>query len=101
MEPTTFMTLDTLKTLMGQVTAVVLVTQMVKSAAPDLSNYLLRLVAVLTGIVVHLGLVWQSGMPPAAWVLGTLNGTMVAMAAMKAAELIKGDPGQPPAQLPH
>lgn len=89
-EPTAFMTLETLKTLMGQVTAVVLVTQAVKSAVPRLTNYWIRLVAVAVGIGVQLGLSWQSQMPPEAWVLASLNGTLVAMVAMKSAEFLKG-----------
>ena len=94
-EPTAFMTLETLKTLMGQVTAVVLATQAVKSAVPRLANYWIRLVAVMVGIGVQLGLGWQSEMPPSSWVLASLNGTLVAMVAMKSAEFLKGSSVSP------
>jgi len=95
MEPTAFLTLEVLRSLAGQVMAVMMVTQVVKAAAPALSTYTLRLVCVVTGIVVHGVLVWQAGMAPAGYVLALANGALVAMSAMKAAELIKGETPPP------
>ena len=90
-EPSVFLTLETLKTLAGQVMAVGMVTQVVKASFPILSTYLLRLSCVVTAIVLHLVLVWQSGMTISAYALASLNGVLIAMSAMKAAELVKGE----------
>ena len=87
----TFLTLDVLKTPLGQVTAVVLITQVVRASARSVSTYMLRLVAVATGIAIHAGLVWQASAGPSAYVLAIANGALVAVTAMKTAELIKGD----------
>lgn len=90
MEPDTFLTLDTLRTLAGQVLAVGMITQAVKASVPGLATYWIRLVAIGAGIAVHGALVWTAGMGPGAYALALANGTLVAMAAMKAAELLKG-----------
>lgn len=95
MEPSTFLTLDTLTTLAGQVLVVVMITQAVKSAVPTLTIYWLRLVAVVVGIALHGTLVWQAGMPMSAYVLALANGTLVALSGMKAVELVKGEPIKP------
>lgn len=97
MEPDTFLTLDTLKTLAGQVLVVGMITQAAKAALPWMDTYWLRLVAVAAGVAVHGLLVWQAGMPPAAYVLALANGTMVSLAAMKGAELVKGEGAKSPA----
>lgn len=89
--PSTFLTLDTLKTLAGQVLVVIMLTQVVKSAWATINIYVLRLVAVVSGIAVHTVLVWTAGMPPSAYVLALANGALVGMTAMKAAELVKGE----------
>lgn len=91
MEPSTFLTLDTLKTLAGQLLAIGMVTQMVKATVPAISVYGLRAVAVGIGIALHAALVWHSGMDASAYVLAFVNGTLVAVAAMKAVELVKGN----------
>jgi hypothetical protein len=97
-EPTAFLSLETLRSLAGQVMVVMMVTQAVKSAAPRLNVYFLRMAAVLTGIAVHGALVWQAGMPPAAYLLALANGTLVALSAMKSSEMLKGErPATPPA----
>ena len=90
MEPSAFITLDTLKTLAGQVLAVGMLTQAVKSAVPTLSTYWLRLVCVTGGIALQGVLSWQAGMGAAAYALAAINGALVATSAMKMAELIKG-----------
>ena len=95
MEPGAFITLDTLKTLAGQVLAVGMVTQAVRSAAPTLSTYTLRLVCVTTAIALQGILSWHAGMGAPAYALAVLNGAMVALSAMKAAEFVKGDPAAP------
>ena len=91
MEPSAFLTLDTLKTLAGQVLAVGMLTQAVKSAVPTLSTYLLRLVCVAAGIALQGVLSWHAGMGAPAYALATFNGMLVATSAMKLAELVKGD----------
>ena len=91
MEPTSFITLDTLKTMAGQVLAVVMFTQMVKSTWPTLSTYDLRAIAVMVGIALHGALQWHAGLPLSGYALTLMNGIGVALAAMKAAELIKGE----------
>lgn len=93
--PTAFFTLDQLQTLMGQVTVVILMTQLVKSAVPRLPTYYLRLVAVISAIAIQVGLVAVGGGPLSAYALAPINGAMVALSAMKAAELIKGDTEAP------
>lgn len=87
-----FMTLEMLRSFSGQVAAVLLVTQLCKSAVPALATYWLRFVAVGTGILVHGMMAWSAGWTPPMYLLGVMNGVVVAMAAMKAAELIKGKP---------
>jgi hypothetical protein len=89
--PTAFITIDALKTFAGQVVAVVMLTQVVKSSWPRISTYLLRSTAVTIAIGIHSALVWHSGLPISGYVLALLNGAAVAMAAMKGAELIKGE----------
>lgn len=89
--PDTFLTLDTLRTLAGQVLVVGMITQAVKASVPWLATYWIRLVAIGAGIGLHVALVWTAGMGPGAYALALANGTLVAMAAMKAAELLKGE----------
>lgn len=91
MEPSTFMTLETLKTLAGQVLAVGLFTQMLKASVPNLSTYLIRLAAVVIAVTLQILLIWQSEMRASAYALAVINGALVAASAMKAAEMIKGD----------
>lgn len=90
--PDTFLTLDTLRTLAGQVLVVGMITQAVKASVPALATYWIRLVAIGAGVGLHGALVWTAGMGPGAYALALANGTLVAMAAMKAAELLKGEP---------
>ena len=95
MEPSAFITLDTLKTLAGQVLAVGMLTQAVKSAVPTLSTYWLRLVCVAGGIALQGVLSWHAGMGAPAYALSAINGAMVALTAMKGAEFLKqGDDGK-------
>ena len=91
MEPDTFMTLETLKTLAGQVLAVGLFTQMLKASVPNLSTYLIRLASVVIAVTLQVVLIWQSEMRASAYALAVINGALVAASAMKAAEMIKGD----------
>lgn len=91
MEPSTFMTLETLKTLAGQVLAVGLFTQMLKASVPNLSTYLIRLASVVIAVTLQVVLIWQSEMRASAYALAVINGALVAASAMKAAEMIKGD----------
>lgn len=88
--PSTFMTLETLNTLAGQILAVGMITQVVKASVPRLDAYWLRCVAIVSGITIHMALVWNSGMDISYYVLAVANGTLVALAAMKAAEFVKG-----------
>lgn len=90
MEPAAFLDLATLKTLAGQVLAVGMVTQTVKSALPELATYWLRFTAVASGIGLHMVLVWQSGMGAEAYALALINGVLVSLSAMKATEMVKG-----------
>lgn len=93
-EPSTFLTMETLRTLAGQVLVVGMVTQVVRSAVPELSTYCLRAVAVAAGILLHGVLAWQAGMPVSSYVLAFANGAAVALTAMKAVELVKQTGGQ-------
>lgn len=91
--PATFLTIETLRTLAGQVLVVVMLTQAVKSAWSTVNIYVLRLVAVVSGIIVHAALAWSAGMPLSSYMLALANGALVGMTAMKAAELVKGEKG--------
>lgn len=88
-QPSTFMTLDTIRTLAGQVLVVGMVTQAVRAALPTLSTYWIRGAAIGVGVILHGALVWQAGMPVSAYVLALANGGFVALTAMKAVELLK------------
>lgn len=89
-EPAAFMTLEQLSSFSGQVMIVMMLTQAVKSAVPTILVYPLRLVAVVCGVALHGMLVWRADMPLVAYVLAFVNGLIVAMVAMKSAEMIKG-----------
>ena len=89
--PDTFLTIATLKSLAGQVGAVLLLTQVAKQAWPTLPTYYLRLIAVGTAIVIHGVLNWHAGMFADDYILSGLNGMLVALTAMKAAEFLKGN----------
>lgn len=99
--PSTFLTLETLRTLAGQVLVVVMLTQLVKATAPTIATYWLRTTAVVNGIVVHFAVVWTRDLPLSGYALAFANGVLVAMVAMKAAELVKGEtPPTPPVTPP-
>lgn len=89
--PSAFMTTETLKTLAGQVAVVLMATQVVRSALPWVSTYWLRLIASVAGIAVHAAVAPPWGGGPTTYVLTLVNGTVVALAAMKVAETLKGD----------
>lgn len=90
-EPTVFLTVEALNTIAGQTMVVGMVTQAVKSFVPTLTIYRIRAVAIVSGIAIHSGLVWKAGMDMDAYILALVNGILVAMSAMKMAEMIKGD----------
>lgn len=92
--PGAFLTVDALRTLVGQALAVGMVTQMVRAAVPAMSTYRLRLVCIGTAILLPLALSWG---PVATYVVLVMNGVLVGMTAMKTVETIKGDKPTPPA----
>lgn len=87
--PTAFITAETLRTLAGQVMAVIIVVRIVKAALPDASTYWLRASAILSGITVHELAVWQRGMPAIDYALAGVNGMLVALTAMKCVEMLR------------
>ena len=86
----TFVTLDTLKTLAGQVGVVLVVTQGFKMLTPESVDIWNRCVAIGVGITIQLLLVATNGSDPAHYFLASVNGLLVALTAMKGAEMIKG-----------
>lgn len=80
-----FITADTLKSLPGQVMAVLIIVQMAKSMF-EFPNWSIRLIAMVAGVAVNVGLHTSAGLGLQQWVLVVLNGVLVAAAAMKTAE---------------
>ena len=87
-----FITFDQLKTFAGQLFAVTAIGQVVKSSYPAISTYLLRAVVLAAAIGVNVGVALSLGAGGwlSTYLMAPLNGLMVALAAMKASELIKG-----------
>ena len=92
-----FMTFDQLKTFAGQLLVVTAIAQALKSSYPTISTYLLRLAVVLAAIGVNVAVAVSVGAGGwlSTYLLAPINGLMVALAAMKASELIKGDKNGP------
>ena len=86
----TFVTLSTLKTLAGQVGVVLVVTQGFKMLTPESIDVWNRCVAIIIGIAIQLLLVAADGSDPTHYFLAFVNGLLVALTAMKGAEMIKG-----------
>lgn len=86
-----FITIDQLKTFAGQLLVVTAIIQAVKASYPTISTYLLRLSAILAAIGVNIavGVYLGAGGWLATYLLAPMNGLFVALAAMKATELIK------------
>lgn len=80
-----FFTADMLRTLPGQVAAVLLLVQLVKSMV-NLPNGAIQFVAVVAGVALNVGIHQTSGLGFQQWVLVVINGALVAGAAMKTAE---------------
>lgn len=96
-----FLTLEQLKTFAGQVAIVLTATRMVSSIVPRAPWIRLRVAAVLFGIVVHGAITWEPGLwlDPSLVLLTVVNGTIIALVAMKTAEtLSEGVPMQQPSR---
>lgn len=88
-----FITVDQLKTFPGQLLAVLFLVQAVKATVPKIPTYWLRLASVVAAIGVNLSVSVYMGAGGwlATYLMAPLNGLVVALAAMKSSELIKGD----------
>ena len=97
-----FITFDQLKTFAGQLFVVTAIGQTIKSAYPAISTYLLRAAVVVAAIGVNVGVAVSLGGSGwlSTYLLAPINGLMVALAAMQAAQLIKGDKNDSPPPSP-
>lgn len=104
MDPNAFVTFDQLKTFMGQLAAVLIVGQALRAAMPTITTYALRLTVIgsATFLNIIIGLLDAALVGGLGWVdlgmiflMAPLNGLIVALAAMKAAEFVKGSASTP------
>ena len=96
-----FITFEQLRTFAGQLLVVTMIAQAIKSSYPAISTYLLRLSVILAAMGVNVAVAISMGATLwiSTYLLAPVNGLMVALAAMKAAELIKGEKNGEPAPV--
>lgn len=91
LEFTTFLTLETLKTFAGQVLAVVIFTQLLKEIKREWFEAYLRHVALAVALWIQGVMLYSNGgFGLLSISLAVLNGTIIALVAMKGAEMVKG-----------